>query len=429
MKNAQRAGQTFKTSASHLMAEQLRISLERYYGVYSPSLPGRPHPQYGSVWNYGCREPVASLAGLFAALPQPLVCPGTAPCRRRPLRPSQPERLRRRFAPHPPVPGGAGVADCHTGDEQPLLLWGGGSLLHAQRPSGDLLPLAHQSGLGGAFHPLHGGSSGGARGAGCAPHPPHLRRGVFLLRRFCPPDSSGEEARHESQQLLAALQEAHRQLQEYAVQVEELAVAQERNRLAREMHDTLGHRLTVSVVQLEGAERLIPDDPARATQMVKTVREQVRAALGELRRIVAALRPPLEADLPLPRAIVRLTDEFQKATGIAVHRSLPPAIPPLPPAWRLTLYRTVQEGLTNVQRHADARRVWLAVQVNDQMLTLRLSDDGRGWSPGEPQQGFGLRGLRERAHQLGGELHLETGLKGGAAIILRLPLPAEGRDD
>ncbi len=253
--------------------------------------------------------------------------------------------------------------------------------------------------------------------------------GYFFFAAFAHQTHQAEEARHESQQLLAALQEAHRQLQEYAVQVEELAVAQERNRLAREMHDTLGHRLTVSVVQLEGAERLIPDDPARATQMVKTVREQVRAALGELRRIVAALRPPLEADLPLPRAIVRLTDEFQKATGIAVHRSLPPAIPPLPPAWRLTLYRTVQEGLTNVQRHADARRVWLAVQVNDQMLTLRLSDDGRGWSPGEPQQGFGLRGLRERAHQLGGELHLETGLKGGAAIILRLPLPAEGRDD
>jgi len=249
--------------------------------------------------------------------------------------------------------------------------------------------------------------------------------GYFFFAAFARQTRQAEKARRESQQLLVALQEAHRQLQEYAVQVEKLAVAQERNRLAHEMHDTLGHRLTVSAVQLEGAERLIPSDPARAVQMVKTAREQVRAALDELRRIVAALRPPLEAGLPLPKAIARLTDEFQRATGIAVHRALPPTIPSLPPAWRLTLYRTVQEGLTNAQRHADARHVWLALQVNGQTLTLQLYDDGRGWPSGAPQEGFGLRGLRERAYQLGGKMRLETGPEGGAAIILQLPLPAE----
>ena len=84
-----------------------------------------------------------------------------------------------------------------------------------------------------------------------------------------------------------------RQLQEYAGQIERLAVAEERNRLAREMHDMLGHRLTVAAVQLEGAQWLIHTAPERATHMVGTVRDQVREALGELRRTVATLRTPL----------------------------------------------------------------------------------------------------------------------------------------
>ncbi|MBU1879160.1 MAG: histidine kinase dimerization/phosphoacceptor domain-containing protein, partial [Chloroflexi bacterium] len=91
-----------------------------------------------------------------------------------------------------------------------------------------------------------------------------------------------EEAQLRTQVLLEDLQEAHRQLRAYADRVEELAVVEERNRLAREMHDTLGHRLTVAAVQLEGAQRLIPSNPDRAARMVGTVREQVREALSEL---------------------------------------------------------------------------------------------------------------------------------------------------
>ncbi len=246
--------------------------------------------------------------------------------------------------------------------------------------------------------------------------------GYFFFAAFAHQTRRAEAARRESQRLLSELQEAHRQLQMYAAQAEELAVAKERNRLAREMHDTLGHRLTVAAVQLEGAERLISRDPDRAAQMIRTVREQVRTALGELRQTVAALRTPPESDLPLPRALTRLADEFEQATGITVHRALPATMPPLPPAVRLTLYRTVQEALTNVQRHAAARQVWMSLHIDENALTLQVSDDGRGLPSDAHEQGFGLRGLRERAAQLGGDLRLDARPRGGTVLSLRLPL-------
>jgi len=250
--------------------------------------------------------------------------------------------------------------------------------------------------------------------------------GYFFFAAFADQTRRAEEARRESRRLLEELQEAHRQLRVYADQVEELAVAKERNRLAREMHDTLGHRLTVAAVQLEAAERLIPSDPARAAQMIGTVREQVRAALGELRQTVAALRTPTEAELPLPRALTRLADDFERATGITVHRSLPETVPALPPAIHVTLYRAAQEALTNVQRHAEAQQVWLTLRVDDGVARLQVRDDGRGLPSDAEEHGFGLRGLRERASQLGGELRLES-RPGGTKLSLCLPLTDAGR--
>ncbi len=229
-----------------------------------------------------------------------------------------------------------------------------------------------------------------------------------------------EAARKESERLLAELQEAHRALQEYAQKAEALAVSEERNRLAREMHDTLGHRLTVSAVQLEAAERLIPSQPARAAEMVATVRGQVRAALAELRQTVAALRQPLEDDLPLERALPRLVDEFQQATGLKVALSLPDALPPLSAPQRLTLYRAVQEGLTNIHKHAAAKRAWVKLEAADGRLTLVVRDDGRG--PQGESSGFGLRGLRERVARLGGEVRFGPAPEGGSTLEVELPL-------
>jgi len=233
-----------------------------------------------------------------------------------------------------------------------------------------------------------------------------------------------DAARRESQALLAELQEAHQQLQEYAQHAEEMAIVQERNRLAREMHDTLGHRLTVAAVHLEGAQRLCASDAARAEEMIGTVREEVREALAELRSAVATLRAPIEADLHLRRSLQRLIANFEDATGLTIHQALPDKMPPLPSAYHLAIFRTAQEALTNIQKHAGAKQVWLMLSSKDNAVSLLVGDDGQGVSLTGERAGFGLRGMRERAAQLGGELHLEPRKGGGTQVSFRLPLPA-----
>lgn len=270
---------------------------------------------------------------------------------------------------------------------------------------------------------------GGGGSLGMLVTAPIYIAGYFFFAAFATQTALANAAQAESQRLLAELQDAHARLQAYAAQAEALAVAEERNRLAREMHDTLGHRLTVVAVQLQAVERLIGADPGRAGAMVATVREEVRLALAELRQTVAALRAPLEADLPADQALHRLAAEFEAATGIQVTVNLPDPLPDIPPAHRLTLYRGAQEGLTNIQKHAGAGHAWLSLEVEEDTLTLRVADDGRGPLAGEAaateSHHFGLRGLRERASHLGGTVTLADRPGGGAELIVSLPLISE----
>jgi signal transduction histidine kinase len=238
--------------------------------------------------------------------------------------------------------------------------------------------------------------------------------------------SQAERERKISQDLLEELQEAHLQLKDYAAGIEQLAISEERNRLAREMHDTLGHRLTVAAVQLEGAQRLIPTDPQRAARMLGTVREQVSEALGELRQTVTALRTPLEVDLPLEFSLERLAKSFQAATALPVLINLETGLSQqagrISLAQRLAVYRTAQEALTNVQRHTHADQVWLDCTLENDCLVLSVRDDGAGIDPQALRPGYGLRGLEERAAQLGGSLQIDNPAGGGAMLRLSLPL-------
>jgi signal transduction histidine kinase len=152
------------------------------------------------------------------------------------------------------------------------------------------------------------------------------------------------------------------------------------------------------------------------------MREQLKTALHELRQTVSALRSQAEEDLPLPLAIERLVTNFQTATGLAVHMNLSPELPALPPAHRLTLFRAVQESLTNVQRHAHASQTWLDLIVQNGMISLSVADDGDGFPEVIEDGRFGLEGLRERTEQLGGSVHLDSRAEGGAVIHLKIPL-------
>jgi signal transduction histidine kinase len=258
---------------------------------------------------------------------------------------------------------------------------------------------------------------------------PIYAAGYVFFAIFASQTAKAEAARAESERLLLELQAAHDQLRDYAAQVEELAVQQERNRLAREMHDTLGHRLTVSSVQLQAAQRLIPSAPDRAAQMVGAVLEEIREGLGELRRTVATLRAPVEADLALAPALKRLAGGFEQATGITVHLKVSDDLPELAPSQRHALYRGAQEGLTNIQKHANARDAWVELAQHNGAIALQVRDNGTGLSSNNGAAGFGLHGLRERAAQLGGQLSVQSTPAGGAELTLILPVAVESNHD
>jgi signal transduction histidine kinase len=241
--------------------------------------------------------------------------------------------------------------------------------------------------------------------------------------------SRANQDRKRSLELLAQLQEAHQKLQEYTTQLEELTIAQERNRIAREMHDTLGHRLTIAAVQLEGAQRLVRKDPERAEKMIATVREQVKEGLGELRRTVAMLRAALEEELPICQALEKLTHQTEDATGLHIHLTVSEPIPDLSPAYRHALYRAAQEGLTNIQRHAHASDAWLQLYCRETQITLLIGDNGVGMDQAAAPEGYGLNGLRERAALLGGECQIDPRAGGGTQLSFRLPLAETLRVD
>lgn len=256
--------------------------------------------------------------------------------------------------------------------------------------------------------------------------------GYFFIGSAANAQQRAELANSESQRLLGELQAAHLQLQRYAAHAEALAVAEERNRLAREMHDTLGHRLTVAAVQLEGAQKLVARDPAKAEKMVATVREQVVEGLTELRQTVAALREPLETELPLGAALTRLANNFMAATNITTELYLPERIPALPSALRQALYRAAQEALTNIQRHAHASHAQIQVVLLedeprgaglvDPAIRISIADDGVGIPADAQAHGYGLRGLAERALQLGGQFTVAPQADGGTRVLMVLPL-------
>jgi signal transduction histidine kinase len=217
------------------------------------------------------------------------------------------------------------------------------------------------------------------------------------------------------------------ELQKTQTQLEELAITKERTRLARELHDSLGHRLTVAVVQLEGAQRLIPTKPEQAIQMIATMRDELKSALTDLRSTVTAMRDSIVKTQTLESALLTLSESFQRNTGLTTHFSPAPNFPTLPEAYRFAFYRAAQEGLTNVQRHAHAQNAWIQVYADRVNLSLIVEDDGMGSEQhAQNDHGTGLLGLRERAEQLGGRIQIDKRPGGGTRLSFIAPLPEKG---
>ena len=245
--------------------------------------------------------------------------------------------------------------------------------------------------------------------------------GVVFVFVFTQVALREQQARAEVERLAADLRAANDKLREYAVQVEELATAKERNRLAREIHDSLGHYLTVINVQIEAARAVIGNDPPRALDALRKAQSLAQEGLADVRRSVAALRASPTEDRPLPEALAALAAE-NRASGLLTELAVTGAPRPLPPQTELTLYRAMQEGLTNIRKHARASRVDIALDYGDnERVRLVLHDSGVGGSPDGRPGGYGLLGVRERTHLLGGEVRTRS--VDGQGFTLEVELP------
>ena len=232
-------------------------------------------------------------------------------------------------------------------------------------------------------------------------------------------------ARTEAQHLAARLEEANRQLAESAAQIESLTLTAERQRMARELHDTLSAGLAGTILQLEAADSHLTIGKAeRAQAIVQQAMERARASLADARRVIDSLRAGEESRFDLKDSLYAEVRKFETLSGLpcTVSFSLPDS---LDRAVGEALLRIVSESLHNIFQHANARNVWVSSHVSDAVLQMEVRDDGRGFDTQAEQSvngHYGLIGMRERAGLAGAHLEIESISGRGTAVRVRLPL-------
>jgi signal transduction histidine kinase len=201
-----------------------------------------------------------------------------------------------------------------------------------------------------------------------------------------------------------------------AVQGQEL----ERRRLARELHDETGQALTSILLGLSALEEA--NDPDATRVGLQNVRELVVATLQDVRRLAVELRPAALDDFGLTAALERLTDNFSEQTGITMELEARLGQERLPSDVETVLYRLVQEALTNVVKHAQAKHVSIVLRRKEGAVTAVIEDDGRGFTDGQGGSGLGLVGMRERVALVNGRLRIESAPDAGTTLLVEVPL-------
>jgi len=205
----------------------------------------------------------------------------------------------------------------------------------------------------------------------------------------------------------------------------QLGAVEERNRLAREIHDTIAQGLTATTLQLESADALLDTDSSteRAREPLRRALSLTQSNLEEARRSVLDLRAaPLEGR-SLSEALQALVNGWETETGVPVRFQAVNGSRPLPPRVEVALYRICQEALTNVARHAEARRVTVRLVATPEQVQLTIEDDGLGLDASDTAEDrYGLVGMNERARMLGGALDLSTSPGAGTRVRVTVPL-------
>ena len=229
----------------------------------------------------------------------------------------------------------------------------------------------------------------------------------------------------EQRALRSSLQTANQKLSNYVSTQDALATARERNRLARELHDTLAHTLSGLVIQLEAVNILWERDSQKAQNELQSLTAQARAGLNEARRAIKSLRAAPVEEMGLLLALRQAAKEAEQRGRFQMEVMLPEALPFLPPDIENDVYRVAVESLENIVQHAHARQVSLAMTLPDQSLHLQIKDDGVGFDSHavDNRSHYGLIGLRERAELHGAELKIESHPGKGTSISFQVEVP------
>lgn len=247
---------------------------------------------------------------------------------------------------------------------------------------------------------------------------------LIFMQVAAPVIKRDEQNRRRTEKLLADLQASHLKLQMYAAQVGELAAMEERNRLARDIHDSLGHYLTAVNIQLEKALAYRDRNPEEATQAIYEAKHAAEAALQDVRRSVSTLRDA-NVHFSLQHELEALVERVN-GNACTVDLTITGSEAGYARPGLMALYRAAQEGLTNIQKYAQATHVTLDVHFGPSLATLHLRDDGRGFDPDALERApvkpsFGLQGIRERIELVSGQMSLQSKPQQGTELSVTVP--------
>ena len=224
--------------------------------------------------------------------------------------------------------------------------------------------------------------------------------------------------------------------EELAAVERQSGILQERQRMAQEIHDTLAQGFTSIVMQLEAAEQALPEGLTSVQSHIHKARDTARASLAEARRLVLALRPKSLEESTLPDALRREAGRWADNTGIKTDFAVTGDPIILHPETEVSLLRAMQEGLSNVHKHAQAREVSVTLSFMDDQVALDVHDDGQGFDPHNETSssdqgggGFGLQVMRQRVGQIGGEVLIESSPEQGTTLVVQIPIVNEDPQD
>ena len=245
---------------------------------------------------------------------------------------------------------------------------------------------------------------------------------VFMIGSWLALISHAESSKHETQTLLSELQDTHRQLQLYTAQAEELAVLEERNRLARNLHDSVSQTIFSMRLNAEAARLLLEQDRAKAGEQLVRLQELAESALAAMRSLIHELRPTAIAEQGLVPALRRLLTLLERQHGLRTTFNVTGEAD-LSDDQAEQIYRIVQEGLNNVVKHARTDRAAVTARFEKDRLVLQIEDRGGGFDQARiagKTESIGLVGMRERVESLGGTLKIVSAPDQGTRITVEV---------